>query len=398
MAEKPYVIIVDDTPAVLRLLTHVVHSVVDCEVVTFPEPRAAIGFLHDHSAACVISDYHMPGMDGGQFLGIINEQYPQIVRIAVSGSEGALANMQLAGSAHQFFRKPDDTRKLALRIERMFRLRASLPSHGLDHLVARVKTLPTPPAIFAELEALLATGDASADEVGRILERDIAMSAKVLQLCNSAFFGFREKVTRPRHAVALLGINMVRSLTLALHAFTKWANNVPRFNHDALLAHSLNVASLSQDIAEMEGVQPENLEVFFISGLLHDIGKLVFAANASDTYNKVFEIVDCEGKSFVDAERDILGATHAEAGAYLLGLWGFDDDIVTAAAYHHLPSLSGDRRFAALTAVHVANALEHQKMGEKRLIDPDFLRRLDLVDRLDVWRSPKSVEPLTLHP
>jgi HD-like signal output (HDOD) protein len=270
----------------------------------------------------------------------------------------------------------------------------------LDHLVAQVKTLPTPPVLFAELEAALNNPDISAEEVGRILERDVSMSAKILQLCNSAFFGFREHVTRPRHAVALLGVSLVRSLTLAFHAFTKWTNKVPRFDHNALLAHSLNVAAASQNIAEAQGVPEKIREEFFIAGLLHDIGKLVLAANASETYNNVFEIAASEARPFVDVERDLLGATHAEAGAYLLGLWGFGDGIVMATAYHHLPSSCPNKETVLLAAVHVANAFDHQRAGEDRAVDLDFLRHLHLADRLDAWRALDSATapPLPSHP
>lgn len=381
------IVIVDDVPSVLQLLTHVVRNSTNCEVVGFTSPQAALEYLHDHPASCVLSDFRMPGMDGAHFLSVIQEEYPNTVRLAISGEPESASDLQLASAAHQFFHKPDDINKLASRIERIFKLKEKLPSHGLDHLVSQVKTLPTPPALVIELDAALNKPEPSLDEIGRILEKDLALSAKVLQLCNSAIFGFREHVMRPRHAVAMLGINLVRSLALAFHTFKRESIRTSRNDQNALFTHSLSVASSSQNIATIQGVSANNREEFFIAGLFHDIGKVVLAANAPETWSNIFDIATRDRRPAVDVERELLGATHAETGAYLLGLWGFSDSVVMAAAYHHNPSACPSDNQLVLAAVHAANVFDHHDAVTSYSLDQNYLKKLNLADRVDAWRS-----------
>ncbi len=140
-------------------------------------------------------------------------------------------------------------------------------------------------------------------------------------------------------------------------------------------------------------MEKEVIEDAFMAGLLHDIGKMLIAANLPDNFKEILEIVNEKELSFSDAEYQVLGATHAEIGAYLLGLWGLPDSIIEAVAFHHVPKWNNAESLVPLTIVHIANALENA--GDRILdldspllgIDYDYLGRLGLTERLLKWRQ-----------
>jgi putative nucleotidyltransferase with HDIG domain len=243
------------------------------------------------------------------------------------------------------------------------------------------------------MEEELRQDEVSLEKVAGILERDLAMSAKVLQLVNSAFFGLTEEVTEISEAVRLLGVDIVKSLALANHVFLEWEDLAdPRFSHDALYDHSLEVAALSRKLAQQQGCDQADVREIYAAGLFHDLGKLVMAANMPELLAEVGRLTADNGTPRVAVEKRIMGATHAEIGAYLLVLWGLPDDIVNAAAYHHSPGRAdAGEGFNAVTAVHVANALVHEGYGAAdrsgSKVDEEYLGALGLADQLTAWRE-----------
>ena len=174
--------------------------------------------------------------------------------------------------------------------------------------------------------------------VGQIIERDIAMSAKVLQLVNSAFFGLPQHVASPSQAVVLLGLETVKMLVLTTHVFSQFEERkLGGLQINALWRHSLAVAAMAKGIARAEQAPPKSIDHAFMAGMLHDVGKLILAANIPDPYHAALAMAKQKAMPPQDAERMFLGATHAEVGAYLLGLWGLPDSIVIATALHHRP-------------------------------------------------------------
>lgn len=130
----------------------------------------------------------------------------------------------------------------------------------------------------------------------------------------------------------------------------------------------------------------------FTAGLLHDIGQLVLAANVPERYGQVFDLMKPGNLSFDACERQIFGTSHAEIGAYLLGLWGLPNPIVEAAAFHHHPGLCQGNRFTALSAVHIANALEQELLHSNRVsstavLDEEYLTRIGVKDYVPEWRD-----------
>jgi putative nucleotidyltransferase with HDIG domain len=241
--------------------------------------------------------------------------------------------------------------------------------------------------LVRELESPLC----SAARLGRIIERDPSLTAKVLQYANSAAVGARREVTEAVDAVRLLGCEAVSSLALAVHAFSRLeAARLPSFSQKRLWEHSLAVAGAARAIASEERARAQGDESF-TAGLLHDVGKLVLASNLPDWYGQAVELARAERLSDHEAEREVFGATHAEVGAYLLSLWGLPGAVVEAVAHHHEPRRAQAASFSALAAVHAANALLHEAETHGRAdaaprLDVCFLQGLGLDEHLDAWR------------
>ena len=154
----------------------------------------------------------------------------------------------------------------------------------------------------------------------------------------------------------------------------------------------MKVGAYAKRIARIEATDQRSVEHSFTAGLLHDVGKLVLATNLPQEYRSALVRVVRERISLQEAEASQFGVTHAEVGAYLLGLWGLPDSVVTAAAFHHDPMKHPTEHFDPLTAAHVANALEHERHSKSRngthsAVDEAYLVMVGLAERLPVWRE-----------
>jgi putative nucleotidyltransferase with HDIG domain len=255
-------------------------------------------------------------------------------------------------------------------------------------------SLPSLPDIYFELVEELRDEEASVDCVGAIISRDISMTAKVLQLVNSSFFGLPVHVNDAKHAAALLGLNTLKPLVLTASIFRQLEESrVSAAFLEKVLSHSMAVAGIGKQLAKTEKLNRDAIDNTFIAGALHDLGKIVLADNFGRDYTVLCHKAKAQQTSIVELEIEQHGASHAEVGGYLLGLWGLPQEIVEAVAFHHDPDNSVDESFTPLTAVHVANFLSTS--ASDPALDPPpvstiahaYLSRLGLEDRLDTWRA-----------
>ncbi|MEW5956851.1 MAG: response regulator [Chloroflexota bacterium] len=396
MPEKLRILFVDDEPRVLRGLRRQLDSLADDWEMVFVDSGAkALDTLRlaAHPFDAIIADMRMPGMDGATLLKAVKARHPNVIRIVLSGQADKAAVLRTVGLAHQYLSKPCDTETLKSTLRRARTLRDLLTANELKELISQLSTLPSLPALYYELLAELESPEASIKAVGQIIARDLGMTAKMLQLVNSAFFGLPQRISDPVQATILLGLDMVRSLALSAQVFSHFDRVALKgITLDALWEHSLAVSALAGQIAETEGAERYVIGCALTAGSLHDVGKLVLAANLPDKYAAALDLMAAQEIDLGQAERSLFGATHAEVGAYLLGLWGLSDPIVEAVAYHHQPSKGPDQEFTPLTAVHVANVLAHQLLTPTSPpgtteFDTGYLSRLGLIERLPIWRN-----------
>jgi putative nucleotidyltransferase with HDIG domain len=262
----------------------------------------------------------------------------------------------------------------------------------LNELATKLKTLPTVSTVYQEVLAELNSPQASAASVAAAIERDLSMTAKVLQLANSTFFGSAERVSTCRHAVELLGLDTVKGLILSMEVFFRFERDGQCwYDVDALTRHSARVSRCAHAIARDHGASPQLLSEAATAGMLHDVGKLVLADALGAEYTSVLRDRFSGNLPIWQIEQETFGASHAEVGAYLLGLWGLPESVIAATAWHHRPSESGTREFSALTAVHAADVIAHQierQSNPDRPVEPpddDYLDSLALRDAMPRW-------------
>ena len=337
----------------------------------------------------IVSDMRMPGMDGAALLQRVKEVYPTIARIVLSGHAEREAVVRALPVAHQYLAKPCDTEVLRTVIERTCNLQALLHEQAIRQLVGKLDKLPSVPRVYWELTKAMAREDVGLMQIARIVEEDPAMSAKVLQLVNSAYFGLAQRVVSIQQGVGYLGVELLRSLALTAHVFaTMDGVSVPGFSLDQMQRSSLMTARLAKRLVSKSVLADEAFAV----GMVHDVGKLVLALSSSARFAEVVRASREGGRPFHEVELELLGVTHSEVGAYLLGVWGLPFTMVEAVAYHHAPSLVTVGEREVLTAVHVADALIASAVAEDSghpatdTLDTSFIESIGKSAELPVWQ------------
>lgn len=395
------ILFVDDEPLVLRGLARQMRVLArEWDLLFVTSGLEAIATLEREPVDAVVTDMRMPGMTGAELLNTVMHRWPFTVRFILSGHADHEMIARCVGSTHQYLAKPCDPADLRNTLQSTLEFKTSLSNADVQRFVARLDRLPSVPALYHEIMAVVRKPDASLDEVGAVIARDIGMTAKVLQLVNSAFFGLAQHISDPVDAVAFLGIDTLRALVINLHAFTEFGEKEwGGFSLEALRRHSLEVASLARRIAVHLGAPRRVANDALAAGLLHDLGKIILATNFSKAYAEVRQAARGSGTALRHRETEAFGADHASLGAYLTSLWGLPDSVVQAIGYHHTPSEARTGGVSALTVVHLADAVIQQREtgAAKPEIDLQHLERLsisaDLSELIQLADSPESPDP-----
>lgn len=399
---KRKILFVDDEPRVLKGIERMLYGMrQEWEMVFVESGREALEELARQNYDVVVSDMRMPGMSGDELLEKVTNLYPQVVRIVLSGHSDRNMIMKSVRTAHQYLAKPCDSETLKETILKTTEIRALLKNDELIEIVSKMESIPSLPSLYMEIMEEIQSPDSSPKSIGSIIEKDIGMSAKILQLVNSAFFALPRKIISPAHAVSFLGLEIVKALVLSVQVFTKFEGiELKGLSLDLLWQHSLAVGQFSKKIFEQESNDQNTAGYAMIAGMLHDIGKLILITNLTDIYQKIILQAKMHRQELPEIEIQALGVTHAEIGAYILGLWGLPNLIVEAVAYHHCPSRSPGMQFLPLTTVHVSNIIEHQLFPNRNMnfipasFDMDHIVRLGLKEKLERW---KIISRDTIH-
>ncbi len=384
----------------------------------------ALKLLESTSYDVVVSDMHMQKMNGVELFDIVMKEYPGIVRIMHSGNSDRKMAEDSVRCTHQFLLKPCEPEIIKYTIERTCKLQDLTKNESLNQIITRIKNLPSLPELYNRITQEIQSHDHSLEKVGSLISQDISLSAKILQLVNSAYYSLPQQIVDPKHATIYLGSEIVKAVVLSNHIFTSFTDEAEAlgFNITQMWNHSMNVGIVSGEIARAEHAKKDEVEEAIIAGVLHDIGKLVML-KVPETYKEILSFVEYTGSDFVDAEYAVMKISHAELGAYLLGLWGIPDSVVEIVAFHHEPSSLIENILATmhnhklntrgkttptggvlesksikkfikgltgLAAVHTANALITRNNGSNGIttfpdIDMLYLKTVNLDDRMPTW-------------
>lgn len=391
------VLFVDDDTNILAGLQRSMRH--EWEMEFIDDPEVALEIFGRSPFDIVVSDMRMPQLDGADLLAEVKRIAPASIRIILSGHSDPAMIMKSVGQTHQYLSKPCEPEKLKQTIERAYALKKLVASDTLRQLVSGLGELPSIPAVYQEIVACLQDPNASLNDIGGIVSKDVGMTAKILQLVNSAFFGVANPVTSVPQAVSFLGLDTVGALVLGHGIFSQYdALETSIFSIDALWRYSEACAVMAKTVAENEKMPPKLVDEAFLGGMLHDVGKLVLASERPEDYAEVLQRVGGHQEFSDDVEREILGATHGEVGAYLMGLWGLPDSIVEAVAYHEVPSLCHSDDFGVFGVVHVASRLalhsDATDPADPSLhIDLNYLEQAGVLDRWADWQFACQEKP-----
>lgn len=354
------VLLVDDEPRVLEALERMVFELQDTwEISCAPGGREALALLRENDFDVVVSDMRMPGMDGAELLGEVHRQYRHVMRFVLSGQTDRGSALRASRVAHQFLAKPCSAEHLVDAIVRAHELNTRIASPEVRALVNGIERLPSVPALYRELQALIADDDANVASVAKVLSKDPAMAAKLLQLVNSGFFCRGARINDVRNAVVRLGLSVVSELVLLVGVFgaidcAMSEAEIVKFQESAARA-----ARVAHALAK-----PEEAADASTAALLGDIGRLVLACRSAAAGPPPPEV----------RPRD--------AGAYLLEMWGLPQGIVTAVA--SLDDLTSDpgRGLGLSATVHVACRIVN---GEP--IDEAYFASMGATELLASWRK-----------
>lgn len=395
------VLFVDDEEHVLKGLKLAFHGTrSSMGVHTASSAQEALDTLGANpDIAMIVTDLHMPGMDGIELLKTTMQDFPDVVRCMLSGNLTGDATITASQYAHQMLTKPCETNHLRDVVIRALSVRRRLDEFSLRDELLSLGGLPSIPTQYSQIVSELNTPKPSMERLVDIIRKDPAMTVKVLQVVNSHSLAGHE-ISDIESAVQHIGVESLKSFVLMAELFANEGelNGDSDFNVDELWNHGIEVAEFSNAIAGSECEDPELLGRCYTSGLLHDLGILFFASKLPARFEEARKHAEATQRTLMNAERDLYGATHAEIGGFLLDLWGLAMPVVNAITYHYFPSGAPEEVYMIhehmqvdpLLVVHVANYFseDQETMGSDGVstsADVDYLEKMHALEKLDRW-------------
>ena len=389
------IMFVDDDPNVLNGIRRMLHrKKSEWELHFVTSGAEALSLLENDPFDVIVSDMRMPGMDGAQLLNQIAADYPDTIRIILSGHADQEAIMRAIPVTHQYIFKPCDTSTLVNQLSRSICLRKRVNHELVRRTVSQINHLPSLPDLYQKICDIAHSKESGIKDAVHVISRDAAMSAKILQLVNSSYFGIAREVSSIAQATTLLGMETLKSLVLSVGIFEdRTPVDIPDFSLKQLMDHSIACGTLAKNIVKMETGNQDLAEHAFTAGLLHDLGKLLLAVEIPDLVSNSIEIAQEDNITMAEAELIAEGFSHADVSGYLIALWKLPITVVEAVTFHHLPDMLLNSVHDTALAVYAANIIVQEACpGQSgNPVVPEFdqalVEQLELTEKIDQWRE-----------
>ena len=382
------VLFVDDEKRILEALRRSLRSLrYEWEMAFAISGQAALEQLSTEAFDVIVSDLRMPGMDGAALLSEVRVRHPEIVRIVLSGHAELETLMRAIPVTHRYLGKPCDE-ELTDVLANLRELFPLVPDSRLRRAIGELDPIPTTQEAHRAMSDVLTRALPDIDEVAMAVRSDLAMTTEVLRLANSSFFDAASRTGSIGQAITSLGNSVLLDLLDTVPVLDPMTPS--RAVPSVLIEGGNTHAQLTAELASRLLSDPRAAGYAFTAAMLHDLGELIFASSLPVEYDDVVAESARSGRPVFQVEEEWFGVSHAEIGAYMLGLWGLPREIVTAVANHHHPSRNAPDTLDVVGALHVADALIDEldsAAGSKpSILDEDYLFAVSALDEIPKWR------------
>ncbi|MDJ0836021.1 MAG: HDOD domain-containing protein [Acidobacteriota bacterium] len=223
-------------------------------------------------------------------------------------------------------------------------------------LIHKITNLPTLPTVLNKIIELTESRNANAHDLGELLSKDPSISSLILKLVNSAYYGNLRHISSINHATVILGFQMVKTIAMGVSIYQTRTETGGDFDREKFWVHSLGTAYFARIIAAAVGMPKDvDKDTVFLSGLLHDVGKVILDNYFSEDYKKVIQKIETDNLWIRDAEMEVMGMDHTDAGFYLARKWQFPDPVVNVIRYHHRLEKCPQQHGFLCAVVHAAD-------------------------------------------
>jgi len=320
------------------------------QVATVHNAFAAIDALAKTKFDILISLLTLPKVNGVDLLKAVADKFPSIVRVLINDGAETQAKSKLAENSHLLYDLPLDIDKVNSAIARLSASKSAITKDAIVKAVANVKTLPSPPKVYMQLNAMLKHSNTDSQKISEVIAQDPALAAKVLQFSNNALMSKGKSLTSIADAITKMGVDTLCCIVMTAELFS-YEPDIQDFSIVQEQLHGLSTARLAASM-----VKPELKQQAMLAGLLHDIGKLVLYEMDPKLTQEFFKQKSAKRDNIL-LEGKIFGTNHAHIGGYLLHIWSFSYALIEALVLHHSPEKLLKKSFGVAQAVYAANKL-----------------------------------------
>lgn len=329
------ILLVDDEQQVLRGVSRMIESEMDhWDVETAESGFEALELLESEEFNVIVSDMRMPGMNGAQLLEQVEQRFPNLLRIILSGQADRETVLSAVQPMHQYLSKPCNPQTLIEIIGRAEVFQETITSSEVLDAIGKSNCMPSLPSIVMDINKELENAYCTSRSIANVVSHDPILSARILQLANSAIFGLRQPVVDLDRGIGVVGYEMIRTLAMSQAIFSK-GQHERVLSTGRLFEHCFQVAAAGRVLASATDLDPEDKNSVFSGGLLHDIGKIVLLNAFPQRYESVLNRSKESRRPVWMMELEEFGASHQGVGAYLLELWGVPSGLIDVVAMHH---------------------------------------------------------------